>query len=319
MGVERKNGIEYYSNVEASEVEWIWYPYIPCGKITLLQGDPGEGKSTFILQIVSLLTRGKDMPDGYSVGEPITAIYQCSEDGASDTVKPRLLNAKADCNRVAFITESENLTLDDDRIEKAIRSTKARLLIIDPLQAYLGTDSDMKNAVKMRKMLGKLSDVAKRTKCAVVLVGHMNKAVGGKNLYRGLGSIDIVAIARSVLMIARDKSEPCKCYMFPVKSSLAPEGEVIGFEFDREQGFIWNGVCDIDIEELMNGSTALSGKKEMAANYLQMILNENDMASVEIFAKLSQMGIARRTVQEAKKALGIKAYKKEDAWYWHLD
>lgn len=98
---------DYYSEVEETEVEWLWYPYIPYGKITLLQGDPGEGKSTFIINIAALLTKGEDMPDGYPVPMPQTVIYQCSEDNVSDTVKPRLISAGADCGRVAYIVDDD--------------------------------------------------------------------------------------------------------------------------------------------------------------------------------------------------------------------
>lgn len=191
---------DYYSEVEETEVEWLWYPYIPYGKLTLLQGDPGEGKSTFIINIAVLLTQGKDMPDGYPVPVPQTVIYQCSEDNASDTVKPRLL-------------------------------------IFDPLQTFIPQDSDMHSAGKMRLLLGKLAKTAERHKCAVVLVGHMNKSKSGKSLYGGLGSIDITAIARSVLMIARDGDNPQIRYMYPIKSSLAAEGDVIGFRFGGSSGF----------------------------------------------------------------------------------
>ena len=128
------NGIEYYSNVKSSSVEWIWYPYIPCGKITVLQGDPGEGKSTLILHIAAILTKGANLPDGNKIKKPMTVIYQCSEDSKADTIKPRLENAGADCRRVAFIKDDNgDLTLDDERIELAVKTTGAKLLVLDPI------------------------------------------------------------------------------------------------------------------------------------------------------------------------------------------
>lgn len=199
----------YYSSVESKKVDWLWYPYIPYGKLTLLQGDPGEGKSTFIINVAARLTNGEAMPGTSDAGTPQTVIYQCAEDNVADTIKPRLVAAGADCSRIAFIAdESEQLTLEDQRIEQAIKETKARLLIIDPLQAFMAQDGDMQNAVRVRTVLRKLANVAARNNCAVVMIGHMNKGVGGKNLYRSLGSIDIAAISRSVLMIARDNADP---------------------------------------------------------------------------------------------------------------
>lgn len=166
-------------------------------------------------------------------------IYQCSEDGKGDTIKPRLEQAGADCNRVAFIKDDNGeLTLEDERIKTAINQIGAKMVVLDPIQAFIGHNGNMTNAVKMRETLSKLSKVAEETNCAIVLVGYMTKRSGGKQIYRGLGSIDIAATARSILMVSRDKEEPWKRYMFPVKSSLAPEGEPIGFELDKEKGLV---------------------------------------------------------------------------------
>ena len=235
---------DYYSSVIGREIRWLWYPYIPYGKITLLQGDPGEGKSTLALNITALLTCGKRMPDGFGNDIVQSVVYQCSEDNLADTVKPRLLAAGADCGKVAYIVDEEgSLTIDDDRIEETIRKTQAGLFILDPLQSYVSQDSDMQYAGKMRALLGKLSLVAARTECAILLIGHMNKNSSGKCIYRGLGSIDIAAIARSVLMVTRNTDDPDIRYMLQIKSSLAPEGDPIGFRFDRKHGFMWLGKC----------------------------------------------------------------------------
>ena len=245
------NGIEYYSNVKSSSVEWIWYPYIPCGKITVLQGDPGEGKSTLILHIAAILTKGANLPDGNKIKKPMTVIYQCSEDSKADTIKPRLENAGADCRRVAFIKDDNgDLTLDDERIELAVKTTGAKLLVLDPIQAFIGKNGNMQSAVRTRETMTKLANIAEEYTCAIVLVGHMTKSNSGKSIYRGLGSIDIAAAARSVLLVARDKDEPYKRYMLPIKSSLAPEGEPIAFALDRDNGFSWIGKCEININEL---------------------------------------------------------------------
>ena len=172
-----------YSAVTEREVEWLWFPYIPCGKPTVLQGDPGEGKSTFIINITALLTRGEPMPDGCGSRDPYRVVYQRAEDDIADTIKPRLIAAGADCDRVSFIQEDEGtITVDDDRIEAAIRSEGAKMLVLDPSQAFLPQDADMQNAQKMRAILRRLTMIAAKTKCAVVLVGHMDKSVGGKNL-----------------------------------------------------------------------------------------------------------------------------------------
>ena len=310
---------EYFSSVNQRKVEWLWYPYIPYGKITILQGDPGEGKSTFMLNIAALLTCGRAMPDGYPVAEPHQVVYQTAEDNIADTVKPRLIAANADCDKVSYIVDNDYpLTLEDPRIERIIDETKARLLILDPLQAYLSQDSDILSVGRMRQQLRKIADIAERTNCAIVIIGHMNKSRRGKNLYRGLGSIDITAIARSVLMIARDQADAALRYMFPVKTSLAPEGVSVAFRLNAEQGIEWLGHSEIDAVEQMNKSID-KNKSALAERILSEILHNQDMLSKEIISKLKLMGVSERTANKAKFKLGVTSYRKNGVWYWHLE
>ncbi len=308
---------EYYSAVVPKQIDWLWYPYIPYGKITLLQGDPGEGKSTFMVQLAALLTVGGMLPDGSGTASPQNVIYQCAEDGMEDTTKPRLLAAGADCSRIAYIRDSDTvLTVNDQRIEDTIQATKARMLVLDPIQAFIPQNTDMQNASSMRSVMRNLADIAERYACAIILVGHMSKTSGMKNLYRGLGSIDIAAIARSVLMIERDTVCPEMRYMFPVKSSLAPEGSPIGFMFDADTGFQWLGKCTRVLspaEEVPDPS-----KKERASELLKMLLASEDKSSMELLAQFEKLGISRRTAYAAKKELGVKAYQKQRTWYWSL-
>lgn len=308
----------YYSDVARRDVDWLWYPYIPCGKITILQGDPGEGKSTFILRLTSILTNGGIFPDGTKLSGPHTVIYQCAEDSMEDTIKPRLLEAGADCTRVAFINDPErNLTLDDARIRNVLQITGARMLILDPIQAFIPPDCDMQSAQKVREVMRNLAAMAEECGCAVVLISHMNKAGSGKAIYRGLGSIDFAAIARSILMIVRDEEDTSIRYMYPIKSSLAPEGHPIGFIMEKELGFRWIGVCE------KTDSSAVfqkgSGKKKRAEKLLRSILSIQDIPSANIICKMEQMGISERTTRAAGKAIGVNSVKKGSVWYWHLD
>lgn len=310
---------EFYSNIQAKSVEWLWYPYIPYGKLTVLQGDPGEGKSSFMLNLAAIMSVGGSLPTGEKFDTPENIIYQCAEDSPADTIKPRLVSAGADCSKIAFIKDGGTiLTLEDSRIKHTIQRLKARLLIIDPIQAYIPQDADMQSATKMRSVLRNLANVADETNCAIVLVGHMNKGVAGKNLYRSLGSIDIVAIARSVLMITRDEEEPCVRYVFPIKSSLAPEGEAIGFRLGDAQGFKWLGKCKINSSVTNSALTTITSKKDLAKRYIEELLCEGDCSSRSIMEKMAQLGIAERTVNKARKEMDIKVYKRQNCWFWHL-
>ena len=192
------------ADIEAVAVKWLWKPYIPLGKITIVQGDPGEGKTTLALSIAATLTRGDTLPNEAEPHEPMNVIYQTAEDGLADTIKPRLEAVNADCTRVMVIDESkEELSMSDERIVKAIQQTNAKLIILDPIQAYIGANVDMHRANEIRPVMSRLGRIAEEYSCAIVLIGHMNKATGQKSSYRGLGSIDITAVARSLLIVGK--------------------------------------------------------------------------------------------------------------------
>lgn len=306
-----ENLFAYYDTVTEQPIEWLWYPYIPYGKLTLLQGDPGEGKSTAMLHIAALLTQGKSMPDGFPIRQAESVIYQCSEDDISDTIKPRLLAAGADCSRTAYIIDREkDLTLNDERIAEVLRKTGARLLILDPFQAFLAQDGDMNSIGRMRATLGKLAALAAEHRCAVMLIGHMNKSIGGKSLYRGLGSIDISAIARSVLMVFRDEDHPDIRYIEQVKTNLAPEGAAISFRMSPETGFQWlTAPPEIPMAH---------SKRETAAAELLRMLQNREVPSAAVFEHMAEMGISERTVYSIKKQYSIRSVRQNGMWYWKL-
>ena len=181
--------LKLYSNIPETEVDWLWYPYIPFGKLTVLNGDPGNGKSTLMMNIIAAASSGGFVPDGRKMKKPIHVIYQCSEDSAGDTIKPRLIAAGADCSNVGFIDEElTTLSLNDEVIRRAIADFNAKLLVIDPVQAYLG-EADISNVGGMRRILHQLSLWAARYDCAVVLIGHLNKRQSSKDIYRSLGTV----------------------------------------------------------------------------------------------------------------------------------
>jgi hypothetical protein len=309
----------YYDSIKEKNVDWLWYPYIPYGKITLLQGDPGEGKSTLIIHVAAALTTGSMLPGDVKADKPITVIYQCAEDNAEDTVKPRLIEAGADCSKVAFIRDNEQtLSLDDERIERCISETGAGMFVLDPLQAYIRQDGDFQSATRMRNLMRRLASVAERCHCAIVLIGHLNKSSSGKTLYRGLGSIDIAAIARSVLMISRDSSFPEMRYMHSIKSSLAPERYGIAFVLDSETGFHWIGRCLYSSDESVVMAKPSLSKRARAKELLQVMLSTEDLKSTEVFSRLAWLGISERTIRSAQKELGVEAYRKNNSWFLKL-
>lgn len=317
---EEKGILTLYSDVQATSVRWLWYPFIAVGKITLLQGDPGDGKSTMMMHLIAELSKGGTLPDGKTIGMPQRAIYQCSEDGISDTIKPRLEKCGADCRNVAFINEEtySGLTLDDERIRQAIIEFRPRLVVIDPIQAYLGSDSDLQIAGRARRLMQRLGMWASMYDCAIVLIGHLNKKEGTKGLYRSLGSIDVVAAARSVLQVERDAEKSDIRIVRQIKNSLAPSDGEIKFSITAEQGFKWL-VCEIKPDPSAEPETPVfESKSEKAAYLIKKLLSGGDMRSREIYMRMSDEGISRRTAENTKKELGIRSYRKMRQWYWSM-
>lgn len=299
--------------VEVEQIEWLFYPFIPFGKVTIIQGDPGEGKTTMVLQIIAKLTKGEEifprqeqkieekngaeMPVDSNVGisesliEPVNVIYQTAEDGLGDTIKPRLLAAGADCSRV--------------------------LVILDPIQGFLGAEVDMHRANEIRPLMKHVAVLAEKYHCAIILIGHMNKNSNGKSSYRGLGSIDFQAAARSVLIVGRIKDELEVRVVCHVKSSLAPEGKSIAFRLDKDNGFEWIGEYDISADDLLSGDSRWQ-KSRKAKEFLLEILADGGMAQKKIEEEAEKRGIKKKTLRNAKLELEIDSVKRGNQWFWML-
>ena len=294
------------SDVELTPVEWLWKPYLPFGKLSVLQGNPGEGKTYFAMHLAAACTNGKLLPNMERM-EPFNVIYQTAEDGLGDTVKPRLIEAGADLDRVLVIDDSDvQLTLSDERIEKAIVENNARLVIIDPIQAYLGADVDMNRANEVRPIFMRLGQVAQRTGCAILLIGHLNKAAGMQSLQRGLGSIDIAAAVRSVMFIGKLKHDPTMRILTHEKSSLAPPGASLAFSLGDEGGFRWVGEYDITADEMLSGIEPQRETKTQQAKDLicALLAGGKQVLSEDIDKAALERGIPGRTVRNAKRELG---------------
>ena len=314
--------------VEIEKIDWLLYPFIPFGKVTIVQGDPGEGKTTMVLQIIAKLTKGEavlpsgsDEPalEGKTMAlEPVNVIYQTAEDGLGDTIKPRLLSAGADCSRVMVIDDDDQaLTMMDARLEEAIIQTKARLVVLDLIQGFLGADVDMHRANEIRPLMKRVALLAEKYHCAIILIGHMNKNSNGKSSYRGLGSIDFQAAARSVLIVGRIKDEPEIRVVCHVKSSLAPEGKSIAFRLDKDTGFEWIGEYDISADDLLSGDNR-GQKIHVAKEFLQEVLASGSVAQTKVAEEAESRGIKKKTLWNAKKELKIDSVKIGNQWFWML-
>ena len=221
--------------------------------------------------------------------------------------------------RMKAIRRDIPLTLADERIARAIRENNAKLVIIDPVQAFLGADVDMNRANEVRPIFRSLGDIAQATGCAIVLIGHLNKAVGTQSTYRGLGSIDITAAVRSLLFIGKLKDNPTTRVLIHEKSSLAPPGQSLAFSLGDEKGFEWIGAYDITADELLAGTdTAKTESKTAQAEMLilELLANGKKMPSAELEKAVNDRGISSRTMRTAKSRIGDRLITEKDGTAW---
>ena len=292
-----------YEDIKQTSVEWLWFPYIPFGKLTIIQGNPGEGKTYFAMMLTAACTNRKLFPNMEDI-EPFNVIYQTAEDGMGDTIKPRLIEAGADLSRVMVIDDTEEaLTLSDDRIEKAVRQNRVRLVIIDPVQAFIGADVDMNRANEVRPVFRKLGMIAEKTGCAIVLIGHLNKSSGTQSTYRGLGSIDIMAAVRSLIFIGKVRKDPTTRVLIHEKSSLAPPGETMAFKLGDEEGFRWVGAYEISADELLDGKEGKATETKLERGrklIMELLADKKEISIRELDEKAKEQGISGRTMRDVR-------------------
>lgn len=314
------------SDVTPKEIKWLWYPYIPYGKVTVIVGESGDGKSLFALNLAALVTRGEAIPFSDKRFDCLNVIYQNSEDDIEDTVVPRFIDACGDRDKLFYINEENQfLTLDDTCIEDAIRRTNAGLVIFDPLVSYLGGGCSMNMANEIRAKFNPIIKAAQRTGAAIVIVHHLNKNRGQNAKDRGSGSGDIMAAARSGLLIARTgKSDDDPRALASVKSNLAKNAKTILFRFDDNGRIEFLEESDKTADELVGNSFGDGAGRpdtqiEKAKEIILSMLKEGPRTATEIFSAIEHAGVGKHTANNAKKFLGVQSIKSGTGeWLWQL-
>lgn len=306
-----------YGSVKTRKIEWLWKPYIALGKITILQGDPGDGKSTLALLLASIISNGINdyKIDGLNVKGASKVIYQAAEDSPEDTIKPKLVKFNANTNNILFVENDDLINLRDSSIEDLIYQSQCKLLIFDPIQSFFKDGDSMYGMKNAREIMNNLIKIAKKTNCAFLLIGHLNKASNTKDLYRGLGSIDFTAVARSILYLKRSEVDSKLRIMYQIKNSIAEEGSPVAFKL-QTTGLKWLGKFEEEplIDDMLP-KDKISEAKELIMNCLQ---NE-DMILVSTIKELANdKNISLRTLNKAKKELEIASVRSNDKWYWKL-
>jgi len=317
-----ENKLIQFDTIEPTTVEWLWYPYIPLGKLTLMQGDPGSGKTMLCLKIASMITNGELLPCENEEANPILpkepgiVVYQTAEDGLADTIIPRLMTMNPNLARIYTIDESDiSLSLLDIRIEDTLQRLRPRLMIIDPLQAYLGSKIDMHRANEVRPVLAQIGRLAEKYQCSIIFIMHMNKMAAGKTMYRALGSIDIPAAARSMLTIGKNPENADERVMCHIKSSLAVEGRSLCYQVDFDNGgIVFGDFCDLTSDEVLLAPSKKSEKTGLmideAKEFLKEMLEGGYAKASDVIKAASAIAIKKRTLSYARTELGIKTKRK---------
>jgi hypothetical protein len=308
------------ADIEPEPVEWLWHPYIPFGKLTSVEGDPGVGKSWLTMALAAQLSRGAKLPGAGRTAAPGTVLLLTAEDGAGDTIRPRLDALGADVSRVHAITEPLAFTSQGTtKLKAEISRLGAVLVIIDPIVAYLPDRTDMNSASAVRPVLARLARLAEETGAAIVFVRHLSKSAKDKPMYRGLGSIDFTAACRSVLMVGADPNDASKRVVAHAKSNLAQMGPSQAYSIKGGR-FAWAGRSSLSAEDLGGPPPDADQRsaREEAQEFLLQTLAEGPKPALDVFADADKLRISRATLRRAKRDLGVAADKTPNHWEWSL-
>ena len=320
------------SDVQAESVSWLWPGRIPRGKLTLIIGDPGQGKSFLTLDLAARVSSGRAWPDGTPAvfGD---VVLLTAEDGLSDTVRPRLDAMSGDPARVHVITairagERErgfDLTKDVEHLESAIKKTGADLVVIDPVSAYLGKADSYKDA-EVRGILAPVAALAERTGVAIIGIMHLTKSQQRQAIHRAQGSIAFVGAARAVFAVAADRGDPERRLFLPVKMNVARKAPGLAFRLVEVGGAArveWDeNPVNVDVEDVLAGPDLVTERTERdeATDFLREILARGPVAADDVKDQARAAGISERTLSRAKADLGVEAEKTgfEGGWVWRF-
>lgn len=323
MNNKKEENKEYklYSDIKEKNIDWLWYPYIPKGMVSIVQGDPKSGKTFMLIDIISRITRGDKKPLSNEDFEKGTVILQNSDDPRDATLKPRLNLLKADCDKVIFVDDEEDPLYFSDlsRLESAIKEQNPCLVVIDPIQAFMG-DKDSNSLVQVRKALSPLKKLAETYNTAIVLVQHLKKGGEEKAIYKGVGSIDFIGFARSILMVIKD-DETDNRNLVHISSNVAKEGNCLSYRIN-DNGLEWLESKKLaSVNNLFNHAS--NTKLNNAKNFIYGALASKQELSADELNSISVIGgFSKRTFDEARSELNkeqkIYSFKKDKKTYWSL-
>jgi len=319
-----------FDSVTPETINWLWPKRFALSKINIIEGNPGEGKSTLAIDLAARVSKGLPMPDG-SAGIQGGVVFLSSEDGIEDTIAPRLEAAGADMARIAGLRSIPDangnprvVTIEDiEAIEQMCEKVSARLLIIDTLAAHTGR-ANLNNDQAMRRVLLPLSRLAEKIGMAVLIVRHLNKSGSKRSMYRGSGTIGVTGIARCVYLVAKLPDDEKSRVLVKIKNNAAPEDQPsLRFtiaEAGESTRLEWIGESHHNADTLSTNCPEEEDSLEEALTYLSDQLSEGPMEVKRIYSEGRKVGIKRADILRAKLALGAKLLKNENgAWVWALN
>lgn len=301
--------------IQPESVQWLWPGRVPLGKITILQGDPGLGKSTIALDLASRITTAREMPDGVisNLGEPADVLLLSAEDGVADTIRPRLDALGAEQTRITIPGDHRHFLVPSDAalIQQALQQRSAKLCVIDPLAAFLDGTINSWNNQHVRRALTPLAQVATLTGAAILIVDHLNKRSGIAAIQRGSGSIAFCAAARSVLLACKHPQEPEIFVLASVKNNLSASPQSLSYRtVEAENKAVkleWLGECPYDADELTAAPFEATGGRKLQAcqEWLRARLSGVSALSKVVEREAGEMGFSVRTLARARTQLRI--------------
>jgi DNA repair protein RadA/Sms len=310
------------SEIEPEEIEWLWEPLIPYKKITILEGDPELGKSYLCMHLAALVTRGGKLPDGSTVAKG-RVLYISAEDDAADTVRPRMETMGADLTRVRVLDGFLILTDEGQRlVREEMKRRRPHLVVIDTLYSFMSDKVDLAKPTSIRAELHKLAELFREFGPAVILIRHWTKGGKGKAMYRGVGSIDVIGVARTALAVAEHPENAHLRVLAQVKNNIGPKAQSRVFELvGQEDGppiVEWHGATHYTADDLEQQDGMLESEEDRAVAFLKKILSGGPRPSDDVFLKAAAAGLSRPTINRAKRRAGVRSTKVGRTWKWML-
>ena len=329
------------SDVQPEEVKWLWRPRIALGKVTVLAGHPGGGKSTLSLDIAARVSRGKELPCGEGTAPKGSVVFLTVEDDIGDTIRPRLDAAGADVDKVCVLTSmiredkkgrrTFDLLSDIGQLEAACRKIgDVALIVIDPVSAYLGKPGklDSYRNSDMRSALMPLQEMAPRLGAAIIAIDHLTKGSGNSALMRIQGSVALVGLARATHIVEKDEEDPKRRLFLPAKNNLGDDQKGCAFRMvEKPTGYDHPAYCvaldwegehvTITADEALNPPKK-DGRKSDQLDRAKLFIMETmaggPVPTKDIDQKMIELGFSEKTIRNAKRALGVKSTQTKDGW-----